>query len=43
LEFKNSLSDPAWQPLPLQAGTGGSLIFRDPAITPQRYYRVLQW
>jgi alpha-tubulin suppressor-like RCC1 family protein len=43
LEFKNSLTDAAWQSLPLQAGTGGSLSFLDPTNSTQRYYRVLQW
>jgi hypothetical protein len=43
LEFKNSLMDAAWQSLPLQAGTGGSLSFVDPTISTQRYYRVVQW
>jgi hypothetical protein len=43
LEFKNSLTDAAWQPFPLQAGTGGSLVFLDPTNTTQRYYRVVQW
>jgi len=43
LEFKNSLTDSAWQSLPLQAGTGGNLSFVDPAIATQRYYRVVQW
>ncbi len=43
-EFNSSLPDNAWQPLPLKAGTGGAEQFTDkPALSPQRFYRVLQW
>jgi hypothetical protein len=41
LEYKDSLSEPAWTRLPAVAGTGGQLILTDPVATvPQRFYRV---
>jgi alpha-tubulin suppressor-like RCC1 family protein len=45
LEFKASLTDTAWNALPLQAGTGGLVRFTDPgaASGTQRFYRVRQW
>jgi alpha-tubulin suppressor-like RCC1 family protein len=44
LEFKNLLTDGAWTPLPLAAGTRDWLTLMDPtATTAQRFYRVRQW
>jgi hypothetical protein len=44
LEYKNSLSDPAWTALPLQAGTGGELELRDAGVwAGARFYRAEQW
>jgi uncharacterized repeat protein (TIGR01451 family) len=43
LEYKNSLSDPQWAPLPPpQTGTGGPLILQDTngLTLPRRFYRV---
>jgi hypothetical protein len=41
LEYKASLSEPAWTRLPAASGTGGQLILTDPAAPgPQRFYRV---
>ncbi len=42
LEYKNTLSDPAWTPiLPALPGTGGVLTFSDPAATSDtRFYRI---
>ncbi len=43
LEFKNSLSDPSWTPLPMVVGDGSELLLSDPnATTPHRFYRVSQ-
>lgn len=44
LEYKDSLEDGVWMPLPLVAGNGSLLTFTDP--TPNaaaRFYRVRQW
>ncbi|HWY75137.1 MAG TPA: hypothetical protein VN281_05945, partial [Verrucomicrobiae bacterium] len=43
LEYKNSLSDPAWTPLPPgAAGTGGVLVLQDTTgPQPRRFYRVV--
>lgn len=44
LEYKNSLSDSTWTPLPLVAGTGRVVRLNDPATNaPQRFYRVRAW
>lgn len=44
LEYKDSLTDPAWTGLPLHAGTGGLLQMSVPGIAaPQRFFRVRQW
>ena len=45
LEFKNSLSDSTWTPLPLLAGNGATVVLRDPtAVTNQaRVYRARRW
>jgi len=44
LEYKNSLLDVQWTPLPLVAGTGRTLVLTDPdANESQRFYRVRQW
>ena len=44
LEYKTSLGDPAWTPLPLMAGNGGTLTLTDPTATgATRFYRVRQW
>lgn len=44
LEYKNSLSDAAWTPLPLVAGTGITLMLTDAAApSSQRFYRLRQW
>jgi alpha-tubulin suppressor-like RCC1 family protein len=43
LEYKNSLTDPAWNGLPLQAGTGATIQFIDPTPVAQRFYRVTRW
>jgi len=44
LEYKNSLVDDTWTPLPLVAGNGGTLFLNDPTATnAQRFYRVQQW
>ena len=43
LEYKNSLSDPSWTPLPPPLpGTGGPLTLQDTnaALLPSRFYRV---
>jgi len=41
LEYKNSLQDAAWTPLPLVMGTGAPLMLTDSAATnAQRFYRV---
>jgi alpha-tubulin suppressor-like RCC1 family protein len=44
LEYKNSLSDANWMPLPLVAGNSGTLTLMDTTATnAQRFYRVRQW
>lgn len=44
LEFKNTLNDSCWTPLPLVAGTGGIAALRDFSPTnSQRFYRVRRW
>ena len=45
LEYKNSLNDADWIPLPLVAGVAGvPLILTDPSgISNQRFYRVRRW
>lgn len=45
LEYKNSLSDPNWIPLPLAAGNGGILLLNDTTATNfnQRFYQVQRW
>ena len=44
LQYKESLADSNWIPLPLVAGTGTNLVLRDStAIGPRRLYRVLRW
>lgn len=44
LEYKNTLADPAWIPLPLVAGTGHEQTLTDPTANgPQRFYRVRRW
>ena len=41
LEFKDSLTDPNWTPLPSITGTGGLLLLQDPSATvPARFYRL---
>ena len=41
VQFKNSLSDPAWQTLRLVAGDGTRKQVTDNSGGPQRLYRVL--
>ena len=44
LEYKVSLADTAWTPLPLVAGTGHERTLTDPTATGmQRFYRVRRW
>lgn len=43
LQFKNSLTTNAWQPLPLIAGTGSPLQLTDTNVTTTRFYRVMRW
>lgn len=44
LEYKNSLADAAWAPLPLVAGTGRERTLTDPTATgAQLFYRVRRW
>jgi hypothetical protein len=44
LEYKNSLAEPAWTPLPLVAGAGHERTLTDPTATgAQRFYRVRRW
>jgi hypothetical protein len=44
LEYKDSLSDANWIPLPLVAGTGANLLLLDAtAADSQRFYRVRRW
>jgi alpha-tubulin suppressor-like RCC1 family protein len=43
-EYKDSLSNSAWTPMPLAAGNGGILTFVDSTATnSQRFYRVCRW
>ena len=43
LEYKNSLTDSIWTPIPPStSGTGGRIALHDPTATvPSRYYRIL--
>ena len=44
LEFKDSLAETGWRPLPLVAGDGGLTTLIDPTASGvQRFYRVRQW
>jgi alpha-tubulin suppressor-like RCC1 family protein len=44
LEYKSSLADADWTPLPLVAGNGTNLVLADPTATnSQRVYRVRRW
>lgn len=44
LEYKNSLADALWTPLPLVAGTGHERTLTDPTVKrAQRFYRVRRW
>lgn len=44
LEYKNSLSDPSWVPLPLVPGNGGLLTIVDRSgVGSQRFFRVRRW
>ena len=44
LEYKNSLSETMWTPLPLIAGNGKILVLTDSGASgPQRFYRVRRW
>jgi hypothetical protein len=44
LEYKDSLQDPEWIPLPLVTGTGRERTLTDPtAKGAQRFYRVRRW
>jgi hypothetical protein len=44
LEYKNSLADPGWTPLPLQAGQYPQIQLTDPQpASNARFYRVRQW
>jgi hypothetical protein len=44
LEYKESLQDTAWTPLPLAAGTGGMRTLTDSTTAgTQRFYRVRRW
>jgi len=44
LEYKESLTDTHWTPLPLVAGTSEPVILTDPSATNvQRFYRVRRW
>lgn len=41
LQYKNSLSDPNWTALPAVAGTGQTILLKDPAASAaNRFYRV---
>ena len=43
LQFKNSLADANWTPLPAMPGNGGLLMLTDTnATAPHRFYRVRQ-
>jgi hypothetical protein len=44
LEFKDSLTDSNWTPLPLVAGTSEIVFLTDSSATNvQRFYRVCRW
>lgn len=44
LEYKDTLGDTDWKPLPLVAGTGAVLALSDPTASGnQRFYRVRRW
>ncbi len=44
LEYKNSMADATWTPLPLVAGNGTDLVLTDLAVVnSQRFYRVRRW
>ena len=44
LEYKPSLTNTQWTPLPLVGGTGGLTALSDPTGAPsQRFYRVRRW
>ncbi len=44
LEYKNSLEDATWTPLPLVAGTGHERTLTDPAARgEQRFHSVVRW
>ncbi|MCW5553603.1 MAG: hypothetical protein KIS67_15765 [Verrucomicrobiae bacterium] len=44
LEYKRSLADSDWTPLPLVTGTGHERTLTDPTTTgAQRFYRVRRW
>ena len=44
LEYKNTLDEPVWTPLPLQAGDGSIKPLIDPTANgSQRFYRVRVW
>lgn len=45
LDYKHSLADTDWTPLPLVAGTGHERMLTDPAAdgSSQRFYRVRRW
>ncbi len=44
LDFKNTLSDPSWNPVITNGGNGALRLLVDPVgPTPQRYYRMRQW
>jgi len=45
LEYQTALTDAAWMPLPLVAGSGATIALADPTSTNivTRYYRVRRW
>jgi len=44
LQYKDSPAEPNWASLPLLAGAGHSVTFRDTgAAGPTRFYRVVRW
>jgi alpha-tubulin suppressor-like RCC1 family protein len=43
LQYKNSLTDSVWHPLPLVAGTGRALPLTDTNVADARFYRVNRW
>ncbi len=44
LEYKNSMTDAEWTPLPLVAGNGKDLVLTDAtALDAARFYRVRRW